>query len=402
MWREFVELAEKAEVPFATLCARYGVSRKTGYKWLKRFRTAGHAGLQPQSRRPKTCPRRTPAEVVDTVLAMRRAEPGWSVARIHQELAARGIQPLPAPSTVDLILRRQREAVAAQHQAPGFELRPSEPNFRWEFQTGAEIVLADGLPVVPVVARDEATGFILGATLLDERVEEGLRVFAEGLLRQQGLPWKIVIAREESLRQEPPGRVHSPLTVWLMRLGITVEFSFSPPVRGRPEETEARQQLAARLANLSAYQSTPLTERLTAVDPLQQFARAGGRLTRAAAMAWLEQLRNRHNFGGKHEMMQRETPLSRYRPSARRLPEAAPVPVYGPEVDARRVSEKGIFSFRRRLVHVGRAFAGLGVELRTTPWPDRFMVFFASQGLGLVDISAAPVDAKTSLPLRAV
>jgi hypothetical protein len=78
------------------------------------------------------------------------------------------------------------------------------------------------------------------------------------------------------------------------------------------------------------------------------------------------------------------------------------VPVYAPEVDARRVSEKGIFSFRRRLVHVGRAFAGLGVELRMTPWPDRFMVFFASQGLGLVDISAAPVDAKTSLPLSAV
>lgn len=402
MWREFVELAEKGEVPFSALCSRFGVSRKTGYKWLNRFRARGQAGLQPQSRRPKTSPRRTPAEVVDTVLAMRRTEPGWSVARIHQELTARGIQPLPAPSTIDLILRRQRAAVAAQQQALGVELQPSEPNFRWEFQTGAEIVLADGLPAVPVFARDEATGFILGTTLLGDRREEDLRIFAGGLLRQQGLPRHIVIAREESLRQEPPGRVHSPLTVWLMRLGITVEFNFSPPARVRTEEAEARQRLAARLANLSAYQSAPLAERLVAVDPLQQFAQTGGRLTREAAMALLEQLRSRHNFGGKHEMMQRETPLSRYRPSVRRLPAVAPVPVYGPEVDARRVSEKGMFSFRRRLVHVGRAFAGLGVELRMTPWPDRFMVFFARQGLGLVDISAAPVDAKTSLPLSAV
>ena len=49
---EFVERAEKGEKSFSSLCAISGVSRKTGYKWLRRFRESGVAGLEPRSRQP--------------------------------------------------------------------------------------------------------------------------------------------------------------------------------------------------------------------------------------------------------------------------------------------------------------------------------------------------------------
>src|SRR5262245_59633901 len=81
---EFVQLAEKREDSFAALCARFGISRKTGYKWLKRYRAQGHEGLRELSRRPKSSPRRTPDAIVNAVLALRQAHPAWSASRIRE------------------------------------------------------------------------------------------------------------------------------------------------------------------------------------------------------------------------------------------------------------------------------------------------------------------------------
>ena len=82
------------------LCERFGISRKTGYKWLNRFRENGQAGLEPLSRRPKTMPRKTPDEVVDAVIALRRKHPATSASRLLEMLEEQGIAPLPAPSRV--------------------------------------------------------------------------------------------------------------------------------------------------------------------------------------------------------------------------------------------------------------------------------------------------------------
>ncbi len=402
MLREFVELAERCEEPFTGLCARFGISRKTGYKWLKRFRADGHAGLQHQSRRPKNSPRKTPGTVVDAVLAARRAQPDWSTARIHALLQEQGIARLPAPSTIDLILRRQREAAAMQQQWLGPEMRRFEPNYRWTCRLGAEVRLGDGTPVVPVVVRDETTDFFVGATVLATRREQALEVFAMELLRRHGLPWRMLLARDPGLCGQAPCCAHSSLSICLMRLGVMVEFSFEPPTTGLASANEARRQLAARLATLPAYQRAPLAERALPPDPLVQFAQAAVRLTIESAPAELERLRELHNFSGQHEAMQRRSPISLYRPSARLVPPETPVPAYPPEAVVRLVSEKGIFTFQRRLVHVGRPFAGLCVELKDTPYPERFVVLFAGQMLGVADLAQAEIDHTTSLQLRSL
>lgn len=388
-------------MPFSALCDRFGISRKTGYKWLNRFRAGGEAGLQEQSRRPKTSPRRTPEAVVEAVLALRRAQPDWSVARLREELQRQDVAPLPAASTIDLILRRQRETAAAQRLALGPDARRFEPNYRWSIRTGPVVRLADGAAVAPCLVRDEHTGFILGATLAPEG-EEASREFIESLFQRHGLPWRLVLPRPEAQRGEAPARLHSPVTLWCMRLGVTVEFAFGADPAGSAA-AGARRQLAARLAQLPAYQRAPLEERAAvAADPLDAFARGAPRLDGAHAIALLEQLREQHNFGGRQEAMQRRSPISLFRPSDRAMPPAVPAPACAPEAEVRLVSEKGIFTFQRRLVHVGRLFAGLCVELKLTPHPERFVVLFASQTLGWVDLAEAAVDSTASLTLHAL
>jgi hypothetical protein len=53
---EFCVLADRLEAPMSALCRQYGISRKTGYKWLARYRAEGNGGLAEQSRRPHTRP----------------------------------------------------------------------------------------------------------------------------------------------------------------------------------------------------------------------------------------------------------------------------------------------------------------------------------------------------------
>ncbi|HEY4686300.1 MAG TPA: helix-turn-helix domain-containing protein, partial [Dehalococcoidia bacterium] len=61
--REFVALASEEDANMSALCRLFGISRKTGYKLLRRFREDGVEGLKDHSRRPRASPRRTPAEL---------------------------------------------------------------------------------------------------------------------------------------------------------------------------------------------------------------------------------------------------------------------------------------------------------------------------------------------------
>jgi len=392
MWREFVELAQKRDEPFAALCARFGVSRKTGYKWLNRFREEGEAGLVAQSRRPKTSPRRTPDAVVDLVLRLRRENPDWTVARIVAELRSRDLAVQPAASTVDLLIRRQREAAAEQARALGAEAQRFEPNYRWNVTFGPVARLADGSAPVLGLVTDTTTNFLVGAALLESDAEGPAAAFVTALLERHGLPWRLrwPVAADAT---GPASRLHTAFTVRLIQAGVIVEFAPAAPPAPVPLGG-----LAERLAELPAFQRG-LVERSVAVDPLRALERELAGLSPLAARAALAQWRDRHNFGGRQEAMQRRSPLSLYRSSARPWPATPAEPAYAPEAEVRLVSEKGIFTYQRRLIHVGRAFAGHCVELKLTPYAERYIVLFGGQVLGLADLTDSAIDGTTSLPL---
>ena len=71
------------------LCGRYGISRKSGYKWLTRFGDDGPRGLGDRSRAPRTCPHQTPPEVSQLLVAARRANPSWGPRTLLGWLAVR-------------------------------------------------------------------------------------------------------------------------------------------------------------------------------------------------------------------------------------------------------------------------------------------------------------------------
>lgn len=104
----FVTDWERDLYSMVELCERYGVSRKTGYKWVARYDREGLDGLRERSRTPHHCPHRISTEVAEAICAGRRQHPSWGPEKILQWLKRRHpTMDIPAPSTAgDLLARR--------------------------------------------------------------------------------------------------------------------------------------------------------------------------------------------------------------------------------------------------------------------------------------------------------
>jgi len=74
---EFAKLADREGANMSLLCRRFEISRSTGYKWLRRYRAEGKAGLQDRSRRPHSSPAKTPEHIEEAVCALRDEHPAW-------------------------------------------------------------------------------------------------------------------------------------------------------------------------------------------------------------------------------------------------------------------------------------------------------------------------------------
>lgn len=118
--REFVELARQEGANIRALCRHYGISPKSGYKWLKRYEQSPNetAALIDHSRQPRTSPARTPTAIEAAVVQLRQEHPAWGGRKIARRLLDLGLSSV-APSTVTSILHRHalispEASVAAQ------------------------------------------------------------------------------------------------------------------------------------------------------------------------------------------------------------------------------------------------------------------------------------------------
>ncbi len=97
----FVTDWERGLYSMGELCARYGVSRETGYKWIGRYEGDGVDGLRDRRRAPHHCPHRIAADVAKAICAGHRQHPSWGADKILHWLKHR--QPIPVNSTVNSV-----------------------------------------------------------------------------------------------------------------------------------------------------------------------------------------------------------------------------------------------------------------------------------------------------------
>lgn len=361
---EFVKLALGNRANISQLCRGFGISRKTGYKWLKRYLAEPDAGLSDRSRRPQASPGATPAMLAEAALQVRRAHPAWGGRKIRARLLAQGCLETPAASTITDILRRHgllNPAESAKHQA-WRRFEAAAANDLWQMDFKGHIAAAQGR-CHPLTVLDDHSRYALGLeACADERgatVKERLtRIF-----RRYGLPRKMLMDNGSPWGSDAE-HPYTPLTVWLLRLGVRVGHSapYHPQTLGKDERFH----------------------RTLKAEVLQYCLG----LELAACQSRLEAWRRLYNLERPHEALGLAPPVSRYQISPRSFPETLPVWEYGPGDQVRRVQAEGWLSFRGRDYRVSKAFRGEMVALRATLTDGVWEVFFGPHTIAVINLWA--------------
>lgn len=239
----FVAEARRQRVSFAALCELFGVSRKTGYKWMARAEEGGRDALADRSRRPHSSPLATSVDVVERLVELRQENPSWGARKMLGWLERR--EPwhlLPAPSTATEILRRhglvrprrRRERRVMPMRQP---LRhATAPNVGWSMDYKGDFLVGDGTRCWPLTVNDVYSRYALCCRALDTPSLQPTQQVLERTLREYGLPdW---IRSDGGSPFGPAG--HGPISqlgAWLIKVGVMPEYTApaSPQENGRHE-----------------------------------------------------------------------------------------------------------------------------------------------------------------------
>ena len=205
-WKETCRMDEKlvfvadclrGELPMAALCGDYGISRKTGYKWLGRYREQGPEGLVERSRAPHRHGRSMAPELAEAIVALRRERPHWGPRKLRAVLMGERPEAVwPAASTMGDLLRaeglvssrrRRRRRVAA----PGRPFRAvTAPNDVWCIDFKGWFRTRDGERCDPLTVSDAYSRFLLACVIVPPRTDT-VRPAVEQLFKRYGLPLAI-------------------------------------------------------------------------------------------------------------------------------------------------------------------------------------------------------------------
>ncbi len=340
---QFIADYQRHVASVAELCQRFGVSRKTGYKWIDRYAADGPAGLTDRSRRPHGCMHHTPDAIVAALLDVRRRHPTWGAKKLLRILATRHpTWPLPARSTAsDLLQRHGLVTHRRRRQFPSHPGRPltpmTAPNEIWTADFKGQFLTRNGLYCYPLTIVDGFSRYLLACQgLLSTRVALARPVF-QRLFAEYGLPRIIRTDNGVPFATTALGRL-SVLSVWWIRLGIYPEL-IEP---AHPEQNGRHERMHR---TLKAEATRPPSRNLQA----QQ--------TRFNAF------RREYNTERPHEALNQETPASAYAPSRRALPATLPPIEYPGHFEVRLVSRNSGIRWNHHWVCVTHTLAGEYVGL---------------------------------------
>jgi transposase InsO family protein len=233
--RFVIEASNKSE-PMNALCRRYEISRKTGYKWLDRYRKVGSIEvLNDRSRRPQHSPTRTSKSRERLVLGV-RDEKGWGAEKIGAVLARSGV--VIPPITVHRILKRNgRISTETVNQIAGKRFARDSCNELAQMDFKGEYRLGDGSKCYPLSLLDDCSRFLLGLWPLPNTEWLGVQEVLRARFREFGVPLEMLMDHGSTWYANYNRHGLTKLSIWLIKQDITLRFSGigHPQTQGKVE-----------------------------------------------------------------------------------------------------------------------------------------------------------------------
>jgi transposase InsO family protein len=360
----FVALAEAGLFSMTDLCERFGIARKSGYKWKERFDAEGPEGLIDRNRAPHHCPQKTSDEVSEAIIEMRRKHPSWGPRKLLRVLEDRRPElHLPAPSTAGVILAREGLVSGRPHRqhikhpyTPAIEA--SEPNAVWTVDFKGEFRTGNGVPCYPLTIVDHYSRYLLGCRALPSTATHGARAAFERLFRDVGLP--AAIRSDNGIPFASNGIYGlTTLSVWWIQLGIRLQRTMPR----HPEQNGAHERMHR---TLKAETARPPARNLKAQQ--RRF----------------DEFRIEYNTERPHEAIGQCTPATLWAPSPRPYPERLPEPSYPGHFEVRHIKRFGEFKLHNQRVFLSTALAYCSIGLEETD-DGIWSIYFCDVLLGRFD-----------------
>jgi putative transposase len=344
---QFILDAQSDHFTMTKLCARYGVSRRIGYKWVARYAEEGKRGLVDRSRAPHSCPHKIRPVLAELLCEFRRSHPDCGARKLLKVLRGRHpeIEDRPAASTAaDLLARRglvRKRRRRHPHQHPGVvPITTAVPNDLWTADLKGQCRTGNGAYCYPLTIADQHSRYLLTCHgLLSTETLTAKPVF-ERAVREYGLPLAI---RTDNGVPFATQAIHglSYLNVWRMRLGIAHQ-RIHP---GQPQENGAHERMHG-------------TMKRRTIKPVQR--------TCASQQQRFDAFRVEYNTERPHEALRQETPATCYVSSPRAYPSRLPVIEYPLHFLVKKITDAGTFRFQKRLLYLANSLVDQHIGLEET------------------------------------
>lgn len=364
---KFISKYLEGQGSMSALCSEFGISRKTGYKWVQRYQSEGASGLSERSRAPHHHPHAVSNEVVEAILARRKAVRQEGPLKIRAYLQARCPELLcPAASTIAEILREHGLVRKRRRRAAGFpspDVTPlssyEQPNDAWCADFKGWFRTGNGAVCTPLTVSDTASRFLLVCHSMGESYGfRSIRPLFEAAFREYGLPRVIRTDNGPPFGSHGLGSL-SPLSVWLLQLAIRPEH-IRP---GKPQDNGRHERIHRTLKDYSA---------------------APPRGSLRAQQRAFEQFKQYYNYERPHQSLGQRPPADFYSPSPRPFPNRLLEPEYPREWTVRKVKHKGGFLWQGHECYLSQSLAGHHVGLKPVD-NDCWLIHFYDLPLAIFD-----------------
>lgn len=335
--RTFVTEATREGCNISALCRQYGITRKTGYKWIERYQSGNP--LSDQSKAPLFRPRKTPPEIEEMILEVRMQHPTWGARKILRYLSNRGKTNLPAPSTATDILHRNGfispEESVKHTTYQRFERK--QPNDLWQMDFKGHFAMLDGNRCHPLTMKDDHSRYLLCLDAYENQRWEGVNASLMRVFTEYGLPNTILCDNGAPWGDTQNG--YTPFEIWMMQMDIL-------PIHGRPfhPQTQGKEERFHRTFNEDVVKQIPLKNLSHAQEVFDNY-------------------RIEFNTERPHEALDLDVPAVHYSTSERQLPPCWGEPVYDSGKTVRKVNSKGYISVINHSYYLSESFIGKYLEL---------------------------------------
>jgi putative transposase len=358
----FVIAVEKREESLAALCRRFGVSRKTGYKWLGRYEELGVEGLSDLSRAPHNHTQAMPAAIAERCLQVRRAHPTWGPVKVRAYLERRDRRTSwPAPSSIGtlfdregLTIKRRFRRRSPPSSAPFIQC--GGPNDAWCIDFKGWFLTGDGTHCEPLTLCDAHSRYLLRCQVLARTDTAHVWPVLDAAFREFGLPKVLRSDNGAPFASSGAGGL-SRFSVKLIKAGILPE-RIEP---GKPQQNGRLERLHLTLLKDTA--DPPARSLRQQLERLRTFQRE-------------------YNEERPHAALGNDTPATHYLASSRPFDGALREPVYGPDQVVRRVRPNGGIRWRGKEIHISAALVGEQIGLQEHD--DGWHVVFGPVALGII------------------